>query len=126
MLRRMWVRRVSIGALTAALTVLGLLITGTGTAGAAVCNTTAYYPVPSGGGKVNARSRADCSGYTSGWLKSTLVLVRTFAPDVNIASATDSVAGTWFDATAQGCGASGATRGYKTVYDTSWGQCRVA
>lgn len=84
------------------------------------CSITAYAPVNTAN-KVSAPSSAQCNEVRSGWLKSTLVRVRTFSPDVNVTYKKDEGPDDYFQATATGCGASGATRGYKTVADTAWG-----
>mgnify|MGYP001010614844 CR=1 FL=1 len=94
---------------------------GTGTANAASCSSiTAEIPYGQSG-LVVAHSQLNCSGNVSGWVKSTLVRVRTALPDWNLASNTDSTQNSNgnFNAYAKGCDKG--NYGYKTVADSHLG-----
>lgn len=95
---------------------------GTGTATAASCSSiTAEIPYAESG-LVVAHTMLNCSGSISGgWVKATLVRVRTALPDWNIASNKDSTqnGNGNYNAYARGCDRG--NYGYKTVADSYLG-----
>ena len=63
----------------------------------------------------------NCNGPLTGWVKSTLVRVRTGLPDAVVASNTDSTQNSSYNFNAYASGCTSGSYGWKTVGDSSLG-----
>jgi len=84
------------------------------------CSITAYDPT-SNGTTVTAHVLLNCNGPLTGWVKSTLVRVRTGLPDAVVASNTDSTQNSSYNFNAYASGCTSGSYGWKTVGDSSLG-----
>ena len=86
---------------------------------AATCITT--FDPTSDGIVVTAHTLLNCNGPQTGWVKSTLIRVRTGLPDAVVASNTDSTQNSSYNFNAYASGCTTGTHGWKTVGDSSMG-----